>query len=146
MNFIKELSNKIINYVSSFKPLKNKNCNIQILDHINEICKNENYNSTFIELDNNSCLDFNSNGILVTLFPKNIEEEQEYTNFIYKLMNDSNVYYGKNKITIRIGQENKLILSSYNYNLIGKIRQYLENLKNFNLVLLTTNGNLFVKI
>ncbi len=146
MNYIKQLSGKIYNYILSFKPNKDDIWNKPMLTHINELCKNDNYNSSFIELDNNTCIGLDSNGILVTLFPRNNDEEQEYIKFICRLVQDSHVLYGRKKITIRVGMDNKFILNSYNYNLIGQIKQYLENIKNFNLVLLTTNEKLLDKV
>ncbi len=142
MNFIKNIKDKVFNIYSFFK----KNNKSEILfnnsfDYINKNCLNDGYNCTFVELNNNSGLELLSNGILITFLPRTNIETEKYQKFIVELINESmntNNMLGKNKIIIKIGLNSEFIFTTYNYNILGKLRYYIENLdKTYNLIVVT---------
>jgi hypothetical protein len=142
MNIINNIKNKISNIYSFFRKENKKEIILgHSLEFINNNCINDGYNCTFIELENNSCLDLYSNGILITFLPRNNVETLKYGKFIKELIQDSfnnNKMNGKKKIIIKNGLNNKFVFITYNYEIIGKLRYYLESLdKTYNLVVIT---------
>ncbi len=142
MNLINNIKDKLYNIYSFF--IKNNKREILFnhsFDYINNNCLNNGYNCTIIELDSKSGLELISNGILITFLPRNNEEKIKYSKFITELIQNSinnNQLLGKNKIIIKIGLNNTLVFTTYNYDILGKLRYYIENLdKTYNLIIVT---------
>lgn len=115
MNYFKKL------FCSSTPNINNCNGHIE-----NDLLFKLNYKASLVEFNSNSNI---TNVILVNLYPRTPSETELFKSFLFSFINDKNPIIGKKKIIINIYNTNYSFYT-YNYNILGKVRHYIENLEN----------------
>jgi hypothetical protein len=115
MNYFKKF------FCSSTPNINNCNGHIE-----NDLLFKLNYKASLVEFNSNSNI---TNVILVNLYPRTPSETELFKSFLFSFINDKNPIIGKKKIIINIYNTNYSFYT-YNYNILGKVRHYIENLEN----------------
>ncbi len=115
-----------MNYFKRFFCSSTNNITNQPTHIENDLLFKLNYKASMVEFNTNSIL---TNVFLVNLYPRTNQETELFKQFLFSLVNDKNQLIGKKKIIINIYNTN-YCLYTYNYNILGKLRHYIESLEN----------------